>query len=159
LLPFEELFQQVRLKGLFYLDLGHLVNFRSPLWEWALKSGSTAFPPSISRLKNLTYLSRGRNRMPEIPLFVADLPRLRMLDFSWNMEVKEILVFLTNLRELTILRLDADGLTDPTDFLSKLPELREISLGDNCSITQNPAKRQNLQHRFPGVTVPFRKRV
>ena len=111
-----------------------------------------AFPKSMSQLKNLKYLDLGRNGLDEIPLFVKDLPHLKEFGFAWNMNVKKIPPFLTELRELTTLKLDADGLDDLPDFLNQLPKLTQITLGDNCKITQNAGKMRNLKHRFPKVT-------
>ncbi len=113
------------------------------------------FPASMSELKSLTYLSLGRNGMREIPSFVRDLHKLQVLDFSWNMEVKEIPAFVAELRDLTTLNLESDDLTYLPQFLTQLPKLREISLGNNCAITQNPAKQQELKHRFPKVKFNF----
>jgi hypothetical protein len=111
-------------------------------------------PASISRLKKLSYLNLGRNELEEIPTFVKDLPRLKELDVSWN-GLKTIPAFLPNLRELAVLRLNGSDLADLPEFLNKLPKLREISLGDNCAITENSAKRENLQRRFPHIKFDF----
>ena len=113
------------------------------------------FPPSMSQLKNLTYLDLGRNGLNEIPSFVQDLPNLRELRFKWNMQLKEVPAFLSNLRELTTLQLDADGLSDLPDFLNTLPKLTRISLGYNCKITQNAAKMRELKRRFPKIRFDF----
>jgi len=88
-------------------------------------------------------------------LFVKDLPRLRELGFAWNMKLKEIPMFITNLRELRTLKLDSDGLDDLPVFLNSLPNLSRITLGNNCRITQNPAKMKDLKRRFPRVTFDF----
>jgi Leucine-rich repeat (LRR) protein len=113
------------------------------------------FPRAMSQLTNLEVLDLGRNGFEGIPDFVKDLPRLRELDFGWNVNVKTLPKFLTGLRELQILRLDSDGLQDLPDFLNEIPKLRRITLGDNCAITQNPAKRRNLQRRFPKIAFDF----
>jgi len=113
------------------------------------------FPPSMSQLKNLTYLDLGRNGLEEIPLFVKDLPKLRELEFGWNMKLKEIPAFISNLKELTTLGLESDGLEDLPDFLNTLPKLNHVTLGNNCKITQSDAKMKDLQRRFPKITFDF----
>jgi Leucine-rich repeat (LRR) protein len=114
------------------------------------------FPKSMSQLKNLTCLDLGRNGLEEIPDFVKGLPKLRELDFAWNMNVKTLPPFLTELKELQTLRLDADGLTDLPDFLNQLPKLSRVILGDNCKITQSQAKRNVLKRRFQHIKLDFR---
>ena len=94
--------------------------------------------------------------MEEIPDFVKGLPKLRELDFAWNMNVKTLPPFLTELKELQTLRLDADGLTDLPDFLNQLPKLSRVILGDNCKITQSQAKRNVLKRRFQHIKLDFR---
>ncbi len=113
------------------------------------------FPAGMSHLKNLVYLDLGRNGLDEIPLFVKDLPKLRVLGFAWNTELKEIPRFLTELHELTTLRLDSDGLSDLPGFLDTLPKLSRITLGNNCAITQSQSKMRELRKRFPRVTFDF----
>ncbi len=113
------------------------------------------FPASMSQLKNLVYLDLGRNALPEIPAFVKDLPKLRELGFAWNMNLRSIPAWLINLRELTTLRLEADDLTDLPDFLNRMPKLNRITLGNNCKITQNRAKKRDLKRRFPKITFDF----
>lgn len=113
------------------------------------------FPASMSQLKNLVYLDLGRNGLAEIPPFVKELPRLRELGFAWNMNLKGIPSWFINLHELTTLRLDSDGLTDLPDFLNRIPKLNRITLGDNCKITQNRAKRRDLEKRFPKIAFDF----
>jgi len=109
----------------------------------------------MSQLKNLTYLDLGRNGLEEIPAFVQDLPKLRELGFGWNMQLKEVPLFLSNLSELRTLELDADGLTDLPDFLNSLPKLTRITVGDNCKITQNVTKIRELKRRFPKISFDF----
>lgn len=113
------------------------------------------FPASMSRLKNLVYLDLGRNGLAEIPPFVKELPKLKELGFAWNMNLKSIPPWLIDLRELTTLRLDSDGLTDLPDLLNRMPKLNRITLGDNCKITQNRAKKRDLRKRFPRITFDF----
>jgi len=113
------------------------------------------FPESMSQLKNLVYLDLGRNGLEEIPSFVKDLPRLKELRFQWNLKLKEIPPFLSNLHELTTLKLDANALTDLPNFLNSLPRLTHVSLGDNCGITQNENKMQDLKRRFPKIQFEF----
>lgn len=113
------------------------------------------FPGSMSQLKNLTHVDLGRNGLEEIPSFVKDLPKLREFGFAWNMKLKRIPPFMSSLRELTTLNLDANDLHDLPDFLATLPKLTKVSLGDNCAITQNEAKKAELQKRFPKVTFDF----
>lgn len=112
------------------------------------------FPAGISRLKELTYLNLGRNEFEEIPAFVKDLPKLNELDFSWN-ELKDIPAFIPDLHELAVLGLEGNDLADLPDSLNKMRKLREISVGNNCKITQSPAKRKELQRRFPRITFNF----
>ena len=71
------------------------------------------------------------------------------------MKLKAFPSFLADLRELTTLKLDADDLRYLPDFLSKLPQLTRITLGDNCEITQSPAKMNELKRRFPKVHFDF----
>lgn len=113
------------------------------------------FPRSMSQLTSLVYLDLGRNGLEEIPPFVKDLPKLRELRFQWNMNLKEIPAFISNFRELTTLRLDANDLDDLPDFLNSLPKLTRVTLGNNCRITQNKAKMNDLKRRFPRVTFDF----
>ncbi len=89
------------------------------------------FPRSMSQLKNLTYLDLGRNGYTEIPSFVKDLPGLRELRFEFN------------------------DLSDLPDFLNSLPNLAKITLGNNCKITNNKAKMNDLKRRFPKITFDF----
>jgi len=63
--------------------------------------------------------------------------------------------FLTNLHELQTLRLEADGLSDIPQFLSKAPRLSLISLGNNCSITTSEPKKKALVRRFPNIKFDF----
>lgn len=113
------------------------------------------FPTGMSQLKNLSYLDLGRNGLDQIPDFVKDLPRLSELRFQWNGKLKAIPPFLVNLRELSTLMLDADDLHDLPGFLSTLPKLTRVTLGDNCSITQNAAKMNELKRKFPKVEFDF----
>lgn len=113
------------------------------------------FPNGMARLTSLTYLDLGRNGLEEIPAFVKDLPRLRELRFEWNMNLKAIPPFLGGLRELTTLKLNANALEDLPDFLNALPRLTTVSLGNNCSITQSPAKVSELKRRFPKIAFDF----
>jgi Leucine-rich repeat (LRR) protein len=109
----------------------------------------------MSQLKNLVYLDLGRNGLEEIPSFVKDLPKLRELRFEWNMNLKEVPAFLSNLHELVTLRLNSNGLHDLPDFLNTLPKLTRISLGNNCEITQSAAKLKSLKKRFAKITFDF----
>lgn len=113
------------------------------------------FPRGMSQLTNLTYLDLGRNGLEEIPAFVRDLSRLKVLKFGWNMKVKEVPAFLADLHELTTLDLGADGLADLPDFLNAMPKLTRINLGYNCAITQSGAKMRRLKRRFPKITFDF----
>jgi Leucine-rich repeat (LRR) protein len=113
------------------------------------------FPLSMSQLKNLRYLNLGRNGFDAIPSFVKDLPKLRELDFEWNIEFKEVPAFITNLQELETLKLAGNDLDDLPQFLNALPRLNRITLGNNCKITQNAAKMKDLKIRFPRVTFDF----
>jgi len=112
------------------------------------------FPKSMSGLKSLTYLDLGRNGLEEIPPFVKDVPNLKELGFDWNMKVRNLPHFLGDLQHLEILRLSADGLTDIPDFL-KGPKLSLITLGNNCDITTNESKKNDLKRRFPGIKLDF----
>lgn len=116
--------------------------------------GRQDFPKSMSQLTALTYLDLGRNGLEGIPDFVQNLKHLKVLGFAWNMKVKNLPRFLANLPELQTLRLDADGLSDIPDF-GKPPKLSLITLGDNCNITTDNAKKQALQHRFSGIKLDF----
>ena len=89
------------------------------------------FPRSMSQLKNLTTLDLGRNGLKEIPLFVKDLPKLRLLKFEFN-----------NLNNLP-------------EFLNTLPKLTSVTLGNNCGITGDKAKKKDLQRRFPKIAFDF----
>lgn len=113
------------------------------------------FPESLSQLKNLTYLDLGRNGLGEIPPFVGDLPHLKEFRFSWNMKVKPLPAFMSRLKELETMRLEADGLDDLPDFLNSLPKLKSIALGNNCAITQNKEKMEDLKRRFPKIAFDF----
>ncbi len=113
------------------------------------------FPRGMSRLKNLVYLDLGRNGLEEIPSFVKDLPRLRELGFAWNVNVKAIPGFIATLREVRTLRLDGDGLDDLPDLLNAPPHLDRITLGDNCRITGDAAKMNDLRRRFPRIRFDF----
>lgn len=112
------------------------------------------FPKSMSQLRALTYLDLGRNGLEEIPNFVKDLRHLKEFGFAWNMKVRAFPPFLATLPELQTLRLDSDGLTDIPASL-RGPKLSLITLGDNCSITTNAAKRKTLEQRFHGVKLNF----
>jgi Leucine-rich repeat (LRR) protein len=105
-------------------------------------------------LQNLTDLDLGRNGINELPAFVKDLPKLRVLGLEWN-EFKIVPPIISNLRELRTLKLEANDLNDLPDFLNKLPHLSQISLGYNCKITQNPSKVKSLKRRFPNITFDF----
>jgi Leucine-rich repeat (LRR) protein len=113
------------------------------------------FPKSMSQLKALIYLNLGRNGFDEVPSFVQDLPHLKELGFAWNKNVKNLPPFLANLPELQKLRLDSDGLRDIPDFLNRSPKLSLVTLGDNCEITANAAKRKELTRRFPRIKFDF----
>lgn len=113
------------------------------------------FPKSMSQLKGLTYLNLGRNGLDEVPSFVQDLPHLKVFEFAWNKDVKKLPLFLANLPELQTLRLESDGLTDLPDFLNKSPKLSLVTLGDNCEITANAAKKKELTRRFPRIKFDF----
>jgi Leucine-rich repeat (LRR) protein len=112
------------------------------------------FPKSMSQLQALIYLDLGRNGLEEIPDFVKDLRHLKELGFGWNMNVRALPRFLATLPELQTLRLDADGLADIPAFL-RGPKLSLITLGDNCTITTNAAKKKALEQRFNGVKLDF----
>ena len=112
------------------------------------------FPKSMSQLRALTYLDLGRNGLKEIPDFVKDLIHLKELGFGWNMKVRNLPRFLGTLPELQTLRLNSDGLTDIPDFL-RGPRLSLITLGNNCTITTSPAKKQALERRFHDVKLDF----
>jgi len=113
------------------------------------------FPEGMSQLKNLTYLDLGRNGLDEIPAFVKDLPKLREFRFQWNLNLKAVPSFLESLSDLRVLKLDANSLRDLPSFLSTLPKLTQITLGDNCSITQSAAKMAELKRRFPKIAFDF----
>lgn len=108
------------------------------------------FPKSMSKLQALTYLDLGRNGLEEVPGFVKDLRRLKEFGFGWNMKVRSLPPFLGTLPELQTLRLESDGLTDVPAFL-RGPKLSLITLGNNCAITTNAAKKKALEQRFRGV--------
>lgn len=112
------------------------------------------FPKSMSQLKRLTYLDLGRNGLAEVPDFVKDLTHLKELGFAWNTKVRALPAFLAALPELQTLRLDSDGLTDVPALL-RGPKLSLITLGDNCAITANAAKKKALEQRFHGVKLDF----
>lgn len=109
----------------------------------------------MSQLKNLRRLDLGRNGLDEIPEFVKDLSHLQELDFAWNIQLKRIPEFIINLRELTVLKLDANGLTDLPDFLNQVPKLASVTLGDNCLITQSQKTKDRLAARFPKIKFVF----
>jgi Leucine-rich repeat (LRR) protein len=83
------------------------------------------------------------------------LPNLREFGFAWNIDFRELPVSISNLHELRTLRLDGNDLRDLPGFLSRLPRLTRITLGDNCNITQNPTKMRDLERRFPKVKFDF----
>jgi Leucine-rich repeat (LRR) protein len=112
------------------------------------------FPDSMSQLKNLNYLDLGRNGLDEIPAFVKDLPRLRELRFQWN-KLKAVPPFIVNLHELSTLMLDGNDLDDLPSFLNTLPKLTRVTLGNNCSISENTAKMNELRRKVPRVKVDF----
>jgi Leucine-rich repeat (LRR) protein len=88
------------------------------------------FPRSMSQLKRLTHLNLGRNGLEKIPTFVKDLPQLEELNFDFN------------------------DLNDLPEFLNNFPNLT-LSLGNNCDITGNEAKKEELQRRFPKIKFNF----
>lgn len=88
------------------------------------------FPRSMSQLKNLTQLNLGRNGLEQVPAFVKDLPQLRRLNLDFN------------------------DLNDLPEFLSAFPRLT-VSLENNCDITGNEAKKEELRRRFPKITFDF----
>ena len=112
------------------------------------------FPDSMSQLKNLSYLDLGRNGLDEIPAFIKDLPRLRELRFQWN-KLKAVPPFIVNLHELSTLMLDGNDLGDLSSFLKTLPKLTRVTLGNNCSISENTAKINKLRRTLPRVKVDF----
>lgn len=112
------------------------------------------FPQSMSRLKNLTYLDLGRNGFKHIPAFVGDLPNLGELRFEFN-DLKKVPPFISSLHKLKVLRLKGNGLDVLPNFLNNLPNLKSISLGNNCKITQSPARMKQLKERFPRVAFDF----
>jgi Leucine-rich repeat (LRR) protein len=111
------------------------------------------FPSSMSELKNLTYLDLGRNGLAEIPSFVKDLPKLRELDFEWNIEFRTIPAFITDLHDLETLKLAGNDLDDLPDSLTGLLKLKRITLGNNCQITQSNTKMADLKRRFPKISL------
>lgn len=113
-----------------------------------------AFPRSMWQLQALKYLDLGRNGLEEVPGFVKDLKHLKEFGFAWNMKVRTLPSFLATLPELQTLRLDSDGLTDIPAFL-RGPKLSFITLGNNCAITTNAAKKAVLEQRFHGVKLDF----
>ncbi len=112
------------------------------------------FPGTMSQLKNLVYLDLGRNGLTEIPSFVGDLPKLRELRFQFN-SLKEVSPVVARLQELRVLELNGNDLNDLPDFLKELPNLTRVTLGNNCRITQNPAKVRELTNRFPKIHFDF----
>jgi Leucine-rich repeat (LRR) protein len=112
------------------------------------------FPRGMSQLRNLVYLDLGRNGLDQIPVFVKDLPKLKELRFEYN-NLKEMPSFISNLSELKTLVLNGNDLNDLPDFLATLPRLTQISIGRNCAITQNEARMNNLERRFPKVAFDF----
>jgi Leucine-rich repeat (LRR) protein len=113
------------------------------------------FPESMSQLKNLVYLDLGHNDLGDIPPFVKDLPKLKELRVQWDRKLKVVPPIISSLHELTTLRLDGDELGDLPDFLNSLPKLKRITLGENCEITGNEEKMQDLKRRFPGIELDF----
>jgi len=77
------------------------------------------------------------------------------LRFQWNLNLKTIPPFIVNLRELRTLKLDGNDLSDLPSFLSALPKLTRVTLGNNCSITQSATKMGELQKRFPRIAFDF----
>jgi Leucine-rich repeat (LRR) protein len=114
-----------------------------------------SFPRAMSQLKSLTDLDLGRNGLKEIPSFVMDLPNLKEFGFAWNIDFRELPASISTLHELTTLRLDGNDLRDLPDSLNALPHLTQITLGNNCKITQDPVRTKNLQRRFPKVKFDF----
>lgn len=88
------------------------------------------FPRSMSSLKRLTHLNLARNGFKQVPVFVKDLPQLKELDLNFN------------------------DLNDLPEFLNTFPDLT-LTLGDNCSITGNKARKKDLQRRFPKIKFKF----
>jgi len=112
------------------------------------------FPRGMSQLKTLTYLDLGRNGFDEVPSFVRDLSSLHEFRFEWN-DLKEIPAFIANLKQLTALKLTGNDLRDLPDSLNALPKLSDITLGNNCKITQDPKKIAELRKRFPRIHIDF----
>ncbi|MGB7154789.1 MAG: leucine-rich repeat domain-containing protein [Candidatus Acidiferrales bacterium] len=112
------------------------------------------FPGAMSQLKNLVYLDLGRNGLTEIPSFVGDLPKLGELRFQFN-ALKELSPVVARLQELRVLELNGNDLSDLPGFLKTLPNLTRVTLGNNCRITQSPAKVTELTNRFPNIHFDF----
>lgn len=132
-----------------------LYGAQDPREPGALPAERHRFPRAMSQLENLTRLDLGRNGLDAIPPFVKQLPKLRELDFEWNIDFKEVPAFISELRELETLRLAGNGLEDLPDFLNTLPRLHLITLGNNCKITQNDARMRDLKKRLPRVRLDF----
>ncbi len=87
-------------------------------------------PQSLSNLKKLETLNLSKNGFSEIPTIVSKIPNLKHLALNFN--------YFENL----------------PDWLIK-SSIVEISLGDNCKITGNNQKQNELSKRFPKIRFDF----
>jgi len=101
-----------------------------------------SFPQSISRLQMLEEVNLSSNNLTEIPSFILDLPRLKVLHIAENRitSLPDSIGRLTNLERLYV---GKNALTTIPSQISQLSNLKVLSLANN-QLQSVPADMANL---------------
>lgn len=110
-------------------------------------------PKSIGSLSKLEVLNLYGAAGEGLPESLANLENLRELDLGRNGYV-EVPFVTSKIKNLSILKLNFNDLSDLPSWISG-SKITQISLVNNCQITTNLQKQEELKHRFPKVTFDF----
>lgn len=145
-------------------DLGELpsqIGMLARLRELDINNGNgcsmkAKLPDSIGNLHELRVLNligaqAGPNK--ELPNALKLLKKLETMDLSRN-GYQAIPPTVQYLKGLKTLKLDFNDLADLPDWLRQTPIIR-LSLRNNCAISNNEAKKAEIQKRFPKINFDF----
>jgi Leucine-rich repeat (LRR) protein len=147
-------------------ELPQDIGFLTELKELNMDGGNgcvmnAKLPESVGSLSKLEILNLFGAQDPEgneslrvsLPESLANLDKLHELDLGRNGYV-EVPFVTSKIKNLSILKLNFNDLSDLPSWISG-SKITQISLVNNCQITTNLQKQEELKHRFPKVTFDF----